>query len=89
MFENDVEGWFVTFVPLVFGDLLGDVLDLKEQLDPLYGGDGGLGDGRGDASSEEVLQEGYGVGESSRRHLDRVCWALQATVCTDRAPDCK
>lgn len=52
----------LTLITLVFGDLFGDVLHLEEQLDPLDGGDAGLGDGRGDTSGEEILEESYWIG---------------------------
>lgn len=47
-----------TLVAVGLGDLLGDVLDLKQQLDTLDGGHGGLGDGRRDTAGGEILQEG-------------------------------
>lgn len=53
-------------VPVGFGDLLGDVLDLEQQLDTLDRSHSGLGDGRGDATGGEILHEGNGIGE---RHV--------------------
>lgn len=53
----------LTLVTFVLCDLLGDVLDLQEQLDAFDGCHTCLGDGGGDASGQEVLQEGNGIGE--------------------------
>lgn len=54
----------LTLVAVFDGDLLADVLYLQQQLDTLDGRHGGLGDGRGNTSSDEVLSEGDGVRES-------------------------
>jgi len=47
-----------SFVSLVDGDGLAGILNLQEKLDSLDGGDGGLGDGCGNTSDEEVGGEG-------------------------------
>lgn len=53
-----------SFVLLIRRNLLGDMLDLEEQLDPLDGGDSRLGDGSRDSSSQKVLHKGHRVSES-------------------------
>lgn len=62
------------------------MLHLEQQLDPLDGGDGRLGDGRGYSSGEEILDEGHGIGES-RRHLAQGMLETWCVVCTERATD--
>jgi len=56
-----------TLVTLIFGDLLGDVLYLEEQLDTLDGGDGRLGDGCRDTTGDEIFGKSHGISES--RHF--------------------
>ncbi len=61
-----------TPVALVLGDLLGDVLDLEQQLDALDWSYSGLGDCGGNTTSDEVLGKRHGIRET--RHF--VCWVL-------------
>jgi len=48
-------------VLLVGADLFRDVLNLQEQFHTLNGGDGSLGDGCGDTSGSEILDESNSI----------------------------
>lgn len=67
--------WKLTLVSLISADLLGDVLDLQKQLHTLDGSNSGLGDGSGDTSSCEILQEPEGISGLGRH----VCAAKMKT----------
>lgn len=54
----------LTFVTVFFGNLLGNVLNLEQELDPLNGGDGGLRNRGGDAAGGEILQKGHRIRKS-------------------------
>lgn len=54
----------LTLVALVLGDLLGDVLDLEQQLDTLNWRYGGLRDGSGHTAGDEVLGERHWIRET-------------------------
>lgn len=69
----------LTLVTLIFGDLLGDVLYLQQQLDALDGRDGGLGDCRGHTTGQKILGERHGIRES--RHRDGLVRARVCAVC--------
>lgn len=68
----------LTLVLLVGGDLLGNGLHLQQQLDALDGRDGRLGDGRRNASGDEILGEGHGVRD--RRVHGVGCWFFLLVV---------
>lgn len=57
----------LTLVALVLGDLLGDMLDLEQQLDTLNWRYGGFGDSGGNSTGDEVLGERHGIHET--RHF--------------------
>lgn len=59
---HDLRGGHLTLVLLVGGDLLGSMLNLQKQLNTLNGSYGGLGDGSGDTTGDEVLGEGERIG---------------------------
>lgn len=67
---NADEGIDDTLVALVGGDLFAHMLNLKQQLNTLNGGNGGLGDGGGDAPGDEVFRERDRIGEV--RHFVRL-----------------
>lgn len=60
---NADEGVYDTFVTLVLGNLLADVLYLQKQFYTLDGRHRGLGDGSWDTTGEEVLRERNRIGE--------------------------
>jgi len=58
LFLNDSRETITNAVISVLGlDSGGSILDLKEKLDSLDGGDDSLGDGRGDTTDEEIGDE--------------------------------
>lgn len=61
----------LTLVALILGDLLGDVLDLEQQLDTLNRRYGGFRDSGGNTTGDEVLGERHGIRET--RHFVCVC----------------
>lgn len=71
----------LTLVTLFFSDLLGNVLDLEQKLDTLDRGDSGLGYRGRHATSDEILQEGDGIGEVFPTHF-RFYWVDQNSRCT-------
>lgn len=70
LLRNADEGVDDALVTLVGGDLFAHMLHLEQQLDTLDRRDGGLGDGGGHASGDEVFRERDRIGEV--RHFVRL-----------------